>query len=72
MNAKSEVSRKWRFYYDIGYNNSLLTILCHVVYATLGFILQYLHLFDKPQLPQPDKGLHSPVGFGSNLIFSTF
>jgi hypothetical protein len=24
-------------HYDIGYNNKPLAILCHVVYATLGF-----------------------------------
>ncbi len=26
-------------YYDIGYNNGPLAILCHIVYATLGFKL---------------------------------
>jgi hypothetical protein len=31
------ISTKWCFHYDIGYNNGSLTILCHVVYATLGF-----------------------------------
>jgi len=41
LNAPREVSRKWRFYYDIGYNNGSLTILCHVVYATLGFIVPF-------------------------------
>ena len=25
-------------HYDIGYSNGPLAILCHVVYATLGFI----------------------------------
>ena len=28
------ISGKWGFYYDIGYNNKLLAILCRVVYAT--------------------------------------
>jgi hypothetical protein len=28
----------WGFQHDIGYKNGPLAILCHVVYATLGFI----------------------------------
>ena len=31
------ISGKWCFHYDIGYNNGPLAVLCHVVYATLGF-----------------------------------
>ena len=31
------MSRKMCFQYDIAYDNKPLFILCHVVYATLGF-----------------------------------
>ncbi len=31
------IASKWGLLYDIGYNNGPLAILCHVVYATLGF-----------------------------------
>jgi len=29
-----------RYHYDIGYNNNVLSIICHVVYATIGFNLE--------------------------------
>jgi hypothetical protein len=37
LNSLRGISTKWCFYYDIGYNNEPLAILCHVVYAALGF-----------------------------------
>jgi len=30
------ISRKWRYRNGIVYNNNSLSILCHVVYATMG------------------------------------
>ena len=39
MNSLIEISKKLCLHYDIGYNNRLLTNLCHVVYATMGFIV---------------------------------
>ena len=38
-NSPEEISRKWHYYYDIVYNNNSLSILCHIVYATMGFML---------------------------------
>jgi hypothetical protein len=38
LNSPGVVSKKWRYRYDIGHNNKILSILCHVVYATKGFI----------------------------------
>jgi hypothetical protein len=34
------LSRKYRYHYDIAYNNNLLYILCHVVCATMGYTVK--------------------------------
>ncbi|RLE01185.1 MAG: hypothetical protein DRJ13_07340 [Bacteroidetes bacterium] len=36
MNSPGGISRKWRYLYDIGYYYNLLSLLCHIVYATIG------------------------------------
>ena len=46
-----EVSRNLSFCYDIGYNYGPLSNLCHVVYATKGFIVGRANNRDPALLP---------------------
>jgi hypothetical protein len=39
-NSSGGIYRKWRYRNGIVYNNNLLSILCHVVYATMGLTVR--------------------------------
>jgi len=50
LNSPGGISRKWRYRYDIGYYYNLLSLLCHIVYATIGLSVidqMFNQLYDK-------------------------